>query len=163
MRSTLSRGTALALLPALGMLVLAGCGSDDSGASPTTAPSTAPTTAPTTSAPTDTPSIPGDPKTNTPSNTADPSHDQADVTINVTVANGKVSPSGASIKVKAGQTVLITAVSDADEELHIHGYDKELELAPGKPQSVKFTANMKGTFEVETHKSGKLVAKLVVS
>ncbi|WP_112246795.1 cupredoxin domain-containing protein [Kribbella monticola] len=162
MRSTLSRGTALALLPALGMLVLAGCGGSDSGSSPS--PSNTPTSVPTsvpTSAPTT--ATPGGPKTDTPSNTADPSHDQADVTINVTVANGKVSPSGASIKVAAGQTVLVTAVSDTEEELHIHGYDKELELSPGKAASVKFTANMKGTFEVETHKSGKLVAKLVVS
>ncbi|MEV6286026.1 cupredoxin domain-containing protein [Kribbella sp. NPDC051770] len=155
-----SRGTALALLPALGMLVLAGCG-DDSGSGGSPSPSAPVTT------PTDTPSTPAttpsdDPK-NTPSNTADPSGDQADVTINITVANGKVNPSGQSIKVTAGQTVLVTAVSDADEELHIHGYDKELELTPGKPASVKFTADMKGTFEVETHKSGKLVAKLVVS
>ncbi|MFC5260765.1 cupredoxin domain-containing protein [Kribbella qitaiheensis] len=160
MRSTLSRGTALALLPALGMLVLAGCGGgDDSGADSSPSPSVAPT-----ASPSETPSgTPSTPKSNTPSNTTDPSGEQADVTINVTVANGKVNPSGSSIKVKAGQTVLITAVSDAADELHIHGYDKELELAPGKPASVKFTANMKGTFEVETHESGKLVAKLVVS
>jgi len=85
------------------------------------------------------------------------------VTINITVANGKVNPSGSSIKVKAGQTVLITAVSDAADEVHVHGYDKELPVQPGKPASVKFTANMKGTFEIETHESGKLVAKLVVS
>jgi hypothetical protein len=155
MRSTLSRGTALALLPALGMLVLAGCGNDSggSGSSPSNTPTSAPTSVPVTTP------TPGD----GPSNTADPSKDQADVVVNVTVANGKVTPSGASIKVAAGQTVLITAVSDAEEELHIHGYDKELALSPGKPASVKFTANMKGTFEVETHKSGKLVAKLVVS
>ncbi|QNE21018.1 hypothetical protein F1D05_27800 [Kribbella qitaiheensis] len=162
MRSTLSRGSALALLPALGMLVLAGCGDDSpAGSSPSTNPSSTPTSVPT-SAPTSAPT-PGGPKTDTPSNTADPSGEQADVTVNVTVANGKVSPNGASIKVKAGQSVLVTAVSDVAEELHIHGYDKELELTPGKLQSVKFTANMKGTFEVETHKSGKLVAKLVVS
>lgn len=161
MRSTLSRGTALALLPVLGVLVLAGCGDDSgAGASPSS-PSTAPTSVPTTVAtPTSTPTAP---KTNTPSNTADPSGEQADVTINVTVANGKVNPSGANIKVNAGQTVLITAVSDAPDQLHIHGYDKELQLQPGKPASVKFTADMKGTFEVETHESGKLVAKLVVS
>ncbi|WP_406047768.1 cupredoxin domain-containing protein [Kribbella sp. NBC_00889] len=162
MRSTLTRGTAAALLPTLGMLVLAGCGGgdSDSGASPSTPPSTPAST------PSDLPTMtatPGKPNSSTPSNTADPSGEQADVTINVTVANGKVNPSGASVKAKAGQTVLVTAVSDADEELHIHGYDKELELTPGKPASVKFTANMKGTFEIETHKSGKLVAKLVVS
>ncbi|GAA3593994.1 cupredoxin domain-containing protein [Kribbella ginsengisoli] len=164
MRSTFSRGTALALLPALGMLVLAGCGDDSkSSTSPSGNPTSAPTTAPA-STPTGTAGTPGStPNTKSPSNTTDPSGETADVTINVIVANGKVNPSGASVKVKAGQTVLITAVSDAEEELHIHGYDKELELAPGKPSSVKFEANMKGTFEIETHKSGKLVAKLVVS
>jgi hypothetical protein len=162
MRSTLTRGAATALLPTLGILVLAGCGGGDStsGASPSTTPSSPATTSaslPTTTA------TPGTPNPSTPSNTADPSGETADVTINVTVANGKVNPSGATVKAKAGQSVLVTAVSDADEELHIHGYDKELELAPGKPGSVRFVANLKGTFEIETHKSGKLVAKLVVS
>jgi hypothetical protein len=162
MRSTLTRGAAAALLPTLGMLVLAGCGGgdSDSGASPSNTPS-APASTPTT-LPTNTPT-PGKPNPSSPSNTADPSGEQADVTINVTVANGKVTPSGATIKAKAGQTVLVTAVSDAADEVHIHGYDKELPLTPGKPASVKFTADMKGTFEIETHESGKLVAKLVVS
>ena len=162
MRSTLTRGAATALLPTLGMLVLAGCGGGDSGGGSSTPSPSAPASTPTSTLPT-TSATPGSPNTSSPSNTADPSGEQADVTIDVTVANGKVNPSGATIKVKAGQTVLVTATSDADEELHIHGYDKELELSPGKPASVKFTANMKGTFEVETHKSGKLVAKLVVS
>ncbi|MFD7154632.1 cupredoxin domain-containing protein [Kribbella sp. NPDC059898] len=161
MRSTLTRGATTALLPTLGMLVLAGCGGGDSSGSGTPSPS-APASTPTSTLPTNTPT-PGAPNTGSPSNTADPSGETADVTITVTVANGKVNPSGATIKVKAGQTVLVTATSDAAEELHIHGYDKELELTPGKAASVKFTANMKGTFEVETHKSGKLVAKLVVS
>ena len=153
MRSTLSRGTALALLPALGMLALAGCGGNSnsgSGSSSNTAPTSAPTSV---STPTNTAT---QPQTSTPSNTAD-------VTINVTVANGKVNPSGASINVKAGQTVLITAVSDAADEVHVHGYDKQLPLTPGKAASVRFVANMKGTFKVETHESNKLVAKLVVS
>jgi plastocyanin len=168
MRSTLTRGTATALLPALALLVLAGCGNDsDGGATPSSSPSLTPVLP--TASPTFTPSpptmtqTPGKPNASSPSNTADPSGEQADVTINVTVANGKVNPSGASIKVKAGQTVLVTAVSDAADEVHIHGYDKELPLTPGKPASVKFTADMKGTFEIETHESGKLVAKLIVS
>jgi hypothetical protein len=138
MHSKFFRTTVLAILPTAGMLVLAGCSGSDtpaSGASSTT-----------TSAPASTLAA-----------------QQADVTIAVTVANGKVTPSGATIKVNAGQTVLVTAVSDAVDEVHVHGYDKELPLTPGKPASVKFTANMKGTFEIETHESGKLVAKLVVS
>ena len=162
MRSTLTRGAATALLPTLGLLVLAGCGGGDSNSGASTPSPSAPATTPTSTLPTNTPT-PGKPNTSTPSNTADPSGEQADVTINVTVANGKVNPSGQTIKVKAGQTVLVTAVSDANDEVHIHGYDKELPLTPGKPASVKFTADMKGTFEIETHESDKLVAKLVVS
>jgi hypothetical protein len=161
MRSTIARGAATALLPTLGMLVLAGCGGGGSDSGSSTPPPSSPASSPATT-PSATQSTPVTP-TSTPSNTADPSGEQADVTIDVTVADGKVNPSGATIKAKAGQTVLVKAVSDAEEEVHIHGYDKELEVSPGKPASVKFTANMKGTFEIETHKSGKLVAKLVVS
>jgi plastocyanin len=160
MRSTLTRGAATALLPALGMLVLAGCGGGSDSGADTPSPS-APASTPT-DLPATTPT-PGKPNGSTPSNTADPSGEQADVTINVTVAKGKVNPSGATVKVKAGQTVLITAVSDAADEVHVHGYDKELPLTPNKPASVTFTADQKGTFEVETHESDKLVAKLVVS
>ncbi|HEY0473631.1 MAG TPA: cupredoxin domain-containing protein [Kribbella sp.] len=156
MRSTFLRGTALALLPALGVLVLAGCsGNSTSGSSPSTTPTSAPSSAPSTT--------PGESDTSTPSTTASSSAQQADVTINITVANGKVTPNGQTIMAKAGQTVLVTAVSDAADEVHIHGYDKQLPLTPGKPASVKFTANVKGTFEIETHESGKLVVKLVVS
>lgn len=49
------------------------------------------------------------------------------------------------------------------ESLHVHGYVKSLDLKPGKPASVVFTADTKGIFEVETHESGKLVCKLQVS
>jgi len=90
--------------------------------------------------------------------------DGSDPTFSSTMYSGPFSLNhSATIKAKAGQTVLVTAVSDAADEVHIHGYDKELPLTPGKPASVKFTADMKGTFEIETHESGKLVAKLVVS
>jgi hypothetical protein len=158
MSSKLNRPTVLALLPALGMLALAGCSSSDTppAGAGNTPSSTSPSASTTILAPTETPSA-------TPPSSAIPSAQQADVTINVTVANGKVSPNGSAVQAKAGQTVLITAVSDAAEELHVHGYDKVLELSPGKAASVRFTANIKGTFEIETHKSGKLVAKLVVS
>ena len=57
----------------------------------------------------------------------------------------------------------INAVSDVAESLHLHGYDKTLDLKPGKKASVEFKADTKGIFEVETHESGKLVFKLQVS
>ena len=145
MRSTLTRGAATAVLPTLGLLIVAGCGGKAGDTSTTPSP-----TAPTSASPTAT----------SPSNTALPA---ADTKIGVTIANGKVDPSGVTINVRAGDTVQISVTSDANDEVHVHGYDKELPVSPGKPASVTFTANMKGTFEIETHESGKLIAKLVVS
>ena len=144
------RGTASVLLAALALLVLAGCGGDDqpaSGGTPTT--SSAPTSQP--SSPSVSPSGPA--------TTAA----QADVVITATVAGGKITPNTQTVKAKQGQSVMVTVTSDEADELHIHGYDKEVELQPGKPGSVTFTADTKGTFEIETHESGKLVAKLIVS
>lgn len=86
----------------------------------------------------------------------------ADVTIAVVVADGKVTPKAEEVRVKRGQSVLVTLVSDVDESIHVHGYDKTAEAAPGKPGDVKFTADLSGVFEIETHETAKLVAKLIV-
>jgi hypothetical protein len=87
----------------------------------------------------------------------------ADVTVKVNIAEGKVTPNGAGVRVDRGQTVQVSATSDTDESLHIHGYDKTLAVTPGQPSAVTFLADQSGVFEIETHDSGKLVAKLIVS
>jgi heme/copper-type cytochrome/quinol oxidase subunit 2 len=151
----LIRVTAAAALPTLAVLALAGCGTDEPG---TGGQESTPA-----GSPSQTPSTVATPKGSGPSNTADPSGETADVNIDVTIAGGKVSPSTQTVKANAGQTVKITVTSDVEDQLHVHGYDKEVDLMPGKPGSVTFTADIKGTFEIETHESGKLLAKLVVS
>lgn len=158
----LIRVTAAAALPTLAVLALAGCSTEEpaTGAQPST-PAGSPSQTPSTDATPTGPATP--PKGSTPSNTADPSGETADVNIDVTIAGGKVSPSTQTVKANAGQTVKITVTSDVEDQLHVHGYDKEVDLMPGKPGSVTFTADIKGTFEIETHESGKLLAKLVVS
>ena len=154
------RGTASVLLPGLALLALAGCGDDDSPGAAVDTPSPTATTSTTSS---DSPSPSPSPSGTLPSPSAPMStFDQAAVIIAATVADGKINPSTRTIKAKQGQKVLVTVTSDQADELHIHGYDKEVELQPGKPGSVTFTADTKGTFEIETHESGKLVAKLIV-
>ena len=144
-----ARGTAFVLLPAVAMLALAGCGGDDQPASGSTPTTASPPTSQTSSPPV------------SPSGAATTA--QADVVITATVAGGKITPNTQTVKAKQGQSVMVTVTSDEADDLHIHGYDKEVELQPGKPGSVTFTADTKGTFEIETHESGKLVAKLIVS
>jgi hypothetical protein len=137
----------------LTLVALTSCGTAETPVAETTTTSTSPTpTVPTT------PSVKPTavPKT-TPASTAD-------VTVDITIAGGKISAGGqAVVKAKSGQTVRINAVSDVPESLHVHGYDKVVDLKPGKPGSVEFKTSTKGIFEVETHESGKLVFKLQVS
>jgi hypothetical protein len=137
----------------LTLVALTSCGTAETPVAETTTTSTSPTpTVPTT--PSVKPTVV--PKT-TPASTAD-------VTVDITIAGGKISAGGqAVVKAKSGQTVRINAVSDVPESLHVHGYDKVVDLKPGKPGSVEFKTSTKGIFEVETHESGKLVFKLQVS
>lgn len=79
------------------------------------------------------------------------------------IAKGKVSPNAEDVKVKEGQTVRITISSDVEESIHVHGYDQTAAASPGESGAVEFTADVKGVFEIETHESGKLVARLIVS
>jgi len=153
---TVSSRSAGALAATLTVLLLAGCGGAEDAANPTTTsptatsaatqPASTPVDAPTTSAPSSAPSTPA-----------------ADVTLDITVSGGKVSPSGKNVPVKAGQTVRMTATSDVADTIHVHGYDKQLAMTPGQTTSLTFVADSKGSFEIETHESGKLVAKLIVS
>ncbi|MGC4939844.1 cupredoxin domain-containing protein [Kribbella sp. DT2] len=148
---------------ALVVVVLNGCGgsADTGGGDATTpfAPATTPA-APSTATPGETEATPT-PAPSRPETVA--TTPAADVTLDITVAKGKVSPSGKNVAVKAGQTVRVTATSDVADTIHVHGYDKELTMQPGKETSLTFVADNKGSFEIETHESGKLVAKLNVS
>jgi len=74
-----------------------------------------------------------------------------------------VTPNAANVRLRRGQSVAVTALSDVAESVHIHGYDKTLTLTPGKPTTVRFIPDQSGVFEIETHETGKLVAKLIVS
>ncbi|MBE3015845.1 hypothetical protein IL992_42785 [Microbispora sp. NEAU-D428] len=82
--------------------------------------------------------------------------------ITVTVAGRKVTPPPGRIEVTKGQTVRITVTSDAADEAHLHGYDKEAALQPGTPASIEFVADQTGLFEMETHESGLQLFQLVV-
>jgi hypothetical protein len=70
--------------------------------------------------------------------------------IEVQVTGGQVS----------GDTLVIT--SDVADEVHVHGYDLETELAPGKPAEIAFDATIPGVFEVELHEAGTQLLSLQV-
>lgn len=80
----------------------------------------------------------------------------------ITIAGGRVSPPSGWLEVSKGQTVSLTVTSDVADELHVHGYDVEAALTPGKPITVTIKADMTGVFEVETHGSKLVLIQLAV-
>ncbi|HVT34162.1 MAG TPA: hypothetical protein VHE37_01155 [Nevskiaceae bacterium] len=53
------------------------------------------------------------------------------------------------LSVNQGDAVTIGIVSDAAEELHLHGYNLKLELAPNQHAVLAFNATHSGHFEYE--------------
>lgn len=84
------------------------------------------------------------------------------VSIAVTIANGKVTPSGATYEVAVGSQVTITVTSDAADTVHVHGYEIEKEVVAGTPTVITFTADKTGSYEVETHVVEATIATLHV-
>ena len=71
------------------------------------------------------------------------------------------------VKVEKGGPVRIVVRSDVADDIHIHGYDIEKSVAPGKPARFQFDATIEGVLEIESHEAehaGKdaLIARLVV-
>ena len=87
----------------------------------------------------------------------------ADVTATVRVVGGEPQGSTKTIEATSGESVRITVVSDQPGEVHVHGYDLEKEAGPGEPAVFAFVADLEGIFEIESHVSHQVIAKLVVS
>jgi len=61
-----------------------------------------------------------------------------------------------------GERVRFRVRSDVAEELHIHGYDRYVDVVPGRTATVSFPASIEGIFEVELHGAGVPLASLRV-
>ena len=79
----------------------------------------------------------------------------SDVTVEVGLADGKVTTGVQNVKVERGQSVLLRGSSDVGDSLHVHGYDESIYLQPGEPAELTFTADVTGVFEIETHKPSR--------
>lgn len=83
-------------------------------------------------------------------------------TIEVALAGGQVQGGRRTEKVEVGEEVRIRAVSDVAEKLHVHTYDRRVELEPSQPIEVVFTADIPGRHGVEFEKSGRQALTLEV-
>ena len=71
----------------------------------------------------------------------------------IQIKDGKVVGGPADIQVKKGDQVTIVVSANAPDDVHLHGYDIEKPVEPGKPATFKFTADIEGIFEIESHKA----------
>jgi plastocyanin len=83
---------------------------------------------------------------------ATPAPAQPQVT-KIDIRGGKVAGGPAEIHAKNGDTVVIVVSADAPDDVHLHGYDIEKPVEPGKPATFRFKANLEGEFDIESHKA----------
>ena len=69
----------------------------------------------------------------------------------IDIRGGNLVGEPAEIHAKNGDTVVIVVSADAPDDIHLHGYDIEKKVEPGKPATFRFKANLEGEFEIESH------------
>lgn len=75
------------------------------------------------------------------------SHTAKHLTFQLTVKKNTMTPG--DISATTGDTITLRVTADSAFELHLHGYNRKLELKPGKTSVLTFKANTAGSFEME--------------
>jgi hypothetical protein len=89
-------------------------------------------------------------------------HSRQNVTIDVTVTGGKtMQPS--DLSAHQNDTVTIKVTSDADGEVHLHGYDIHFETKAGQVVKQTFMADKTGDFPIEWESTSAALGHLVVT
>ncbi|HVF12461.1 MAG TPA: hypothetical protein VNA87_05175 [Actinomycetota bacterium] len=82
--------------------------------------------------------------------------------VKLTYRAGVVDPKGQEIEVRLGERVSIEIDSDRADELHVHAYDKKVDVVSGQTSALEFIADIPGKFEVELEKSKVTLFELKV-
>lgn len=135
-----------AALVTVAVLGLAGCGGGEEEAAPPAATQPATQAATTDAAPATT--------------AAPPALSPAE--IRITIAGGRPQGGIRRETVKQGERVALVVESDVAGLVHLHGYDLEQGVAPGKPARLEFAADLVGRFEVELEDTSVQIADLEV-
>jgi hypothetical protein len=76
------------------------------------------------------------------------------------VRKGAMTPD--EVEVEEGGHLRLRLTSEEPLQVHIHGYDLQRELAPGKPVTLSFEADLTGRFEIEDHEFEEVLGVLLV-
>ena len=139
------------VLLACAVLGLAACGGDgDTTSSPPPPTSTVTTTSP----------LPP-PQPQPPEPPPAPPKPQV-TTVRIVVREGQVVGGLVQATIDQGKKVALVVTSDVADEVHLHGYDKSVDVTPGKPARLAFVASIPGRFEVELEDRGLQIADVEV-
>ena len=79
----------------------------------------------------------------------------------IRIRGGKPAGGEKTLEYESGDTIRLRFVSDAPGEVHIHGFDRYVQVGTS-PRTTRFKANLEGIFEVEEHGSGEILAMLEI-
>jgi hypothetical protein len=72
-------------------------------------------------------------------------------TFEIQIAERRVPPAQRVLRATEGESVELRWSADEPLVLHLHGYDIETRVAPGKPAVMAFAARLTGRFPVAIH------------
>jgi hypothetical protein len=75
--------------------------------------------------------------------------------IQIKIENRSVVSPKKAIRITENEIVDLRWSSDEAVELHLHGYDKKLQLGPGKTASMSITGHATGRFPITSHGWGR--------
>ncbi len=82
--------------------------------------------------------------------------------IAIKVKGGQVKTSEELVELSVGDRVHIEVTSDVSDEVHVHGYERKVDVEAGETAVIKFNADIPGTFEVELEDAGLELVQLRV-
>jgi hypothetical protein len=71
--------------------------------------------------------------------------------IDVRIKNGRVVTPKGAVRVSQNDVVELRWTSDERVRVHLHGYDRKLEVRPGEPAKMVIRARVAGRFPITSH------------
>src|SRR5215204_2751110 len=81
----------------------------------------------------------------------------------VDMRDGKPAGGSKTFAFRSGDSARIDVRSNQPAEIHLHGYDIEKSVQPGRTTTVRFKADIDGIFELEDHDSDQELARIRVN
>ncbi len=83
--------------------------------------------------------------------------------VEIDVRDGAVEGGLREVRVPLGEEVILRVTSDVADQVHVHGYDLLVDVAPGEVGELRFVADLPGVWEVELEGAGLDLVALQLS